>query len=179
MRSSRIRALLLEAFCVLLGLSPLSPGLAQPAMPLRAESRDAALGFIGTMNFLVGRIGRDCLQTAGRPESAQELVQSWQQRNAKYVNASAGYMDKILGAALSEGGTERRDQLLREITTPARACADSMLQGWFQKGAKDDVCKRVLGWLDRGGFDISPNVPMYAELEALVKWSQCASCSVQ
>lgn len=92
------RKLFLPVWICALGMS-FQAG-AQQLESVASESRDAAVGLIGSMQFTVGRLGRDCLSLLGRQESAQEFVGSWQQRNRKYVEAAAGYVQ----ARLQEAG---------------------------------------------------------------------------
>lgn len=44
------------------------------ASQITTESRDASTAYIGTVNFVVGRVGRDCLSKLGRKDSSQEFV---------------------------------------------------------------------------------------------------------
>ena len=145
---------------------------AQTPVPVFSESRVAALGYIATNNFLIGRIGRECLNVLGRKESPQEFVGGWQSRNSTYIMASAKYMEKLLAEVLATSGAERRDAVQRELQARAQASADQTLQQWFQKGTKEEVCKRSVGLVDAGAFDISQSSPMFNELQALVVWAK-------
>jgi hypothetical protein len=140
---------------------------AQSSPTVRTESRDAALAYIGTMNFIVGRISRDCLKVVGRSESPQEVVQNWQQRNAKYVMAAAKYMETILDNAQTAGGAQGREVLLNKILSASRAPADAMIRGWIEKDGQEVACKRSVQLVDANAFDVSPRVPMFTELESL------------
>lgn len=146
--------------------------MSQATTPIYSETRNAALGYIATANFLVGRIGGNCLAILGRSESPQDFARAWQQRNAKYVVAAAKYMEKVLEEALAAGGTERRDAILRGYTSTARANADATFQGWLQSAPKEEVCKRSVALVDSGTMDISAKSPMFRELEALASWAQ-------
>ena len=61
-----------------------------------SQTRDGAAAFVATQNFVVGRIGRDCLGELGRSETAAEYREKWQQANAKYYEASTKYMEARL-----------------------------------------------------------------------------------
>lgn len=145
---------------------------AQQATSVISEARDAALGYIASTNFLIGRIGKDCLTVLGRKETPQDFVKNWQTRNSSYVMASAKYMEMRLNEVLATGGPERRDAVLREMQGKAQASVDGMLQQWFRDRSKEEVCKRSVGLVDAGGFDISQSSPMFQELQALVAWAK-------
>jgi hypothetical protein len=145
---------------------------AQLPTSVTSEERDAALGYIASANFLVGRIGRDCLTVLGRKESPQDFARSWQARNSPYVMAAAKYMELKLNEVLVSGGPERKDAVLREMQSKAQASVDGMLQQWFRERSKEEVCKRSVGLVDAGAFDISPSTPMFKELQALVAWAK-------
>jgi hypothetical protein len=145
---------------------------AQAPASVTTESRDAASSFIGTANFIVGRVGRECLAMVGRTESAQQFVSTWQQRNAPYVTASAKYMDKRLDEVAASGGAEKRDAFLRQLRDVVQGNGDSVVRSWLQSGSKVDGCMRAVTLVDTGALDISPKIPMYREIEALVRWAE-------
>lgn len=137
-----------------------------------SESRDAASAYMGTTNFVVGRLGRECLSLLGRPETPKEFVGAWQQRNAKYYSASMKYMVKRLDVALASGGANARDDVARAYGTAVRRNGEGAVADWFSKGSKEDVCKRAVALIDAGAMDVSPKVPIYGELEALATWAK-------
>jgi hypothetical protein len=145
---------------------------AQAPASATTESRDAASGFIGTANFIVGRVGRECLTVVGRTESAQQFVSTWQQRNAPFVMASAKYTDKRLEELAASGGAEKRDEFLRLLRGVVQGNADSVMRSWLQGGSREEACMRAVTLVDTGALDISPKIPMYREIEALVRWAE-------
>lgn len=145
---------------------------AQETTSVISEEREAALGYITSTNFLIGRVGRDCLSVLGRQESAQDFVRNWQTRNAPYVIASSKYLEIRLNEVLANSGAERRDAILREMQSTTQSNVDGVLQKWFQSGNKEKVCQRVVGLVDAGAFDISTSTPVFKELQALVTWIQ-------
>ncbi len=157
---------------VLLATMTLQTVWAQPAEVVASESRDAATAYIGTSNFIVGRIGRDCLALVGRNDTPQQFVGNWQQRNLKYVAASAKYMEKRLDEAQTSGGIEKRNAVVREVTTIVQNNGGATVRSWIERGDKLEACKRAIAIVDAGGMDISPRVPMFSELEALAVWAQ-------
>lgn len=165
-----MRALSFLSTCALVCL--VSSVHAQSSASVRTEARDTALGYMGTGNFLIGRIGRDCLSVVGRTESPKEFVQTWQRRNAKYVLAAAKYMEVRLAEAAAAGGQERRNALLADMQSRSQAAANGLLQSWYASGPKEHVCKRATEMVDTGELDVSPSVKVFAELEALVQWAQ-------
>jgi hypothetical protein len=151
-------------------LAPVS--WAQAPASVTTESRDAASGFIGTANFIVGRVGRECLTVVGRTESAQQFVSTWQQRNAPFIMASSKYMEKRLEEVAASGGAQKRDEFLRQLRGVVQGNADSVIRSWLQGGSKEDACMRAVTLVDTGALDISPKIPMYREIEALVRWAE-------
>jgi hypothetical protein len=153
-------------------LAVLSVCNAQAQERVQSESRDAALGYMGTGNFLVGRIGRDCLSILGRSESPQQFVQSWQGRNAKFVMAAAKYMELRLAEVAASYGEERRNAVLKDMMSRSQAAAEGLLQSWYKSGTKEAVCKRAVEMVDTGRLDVSPSVSVFSDLQALVEWAQ-------
>jgi hypothetical protein len=145
---------------------------AQDSDALISESRDAASAFMGATNFVVGRLGLECLSLLGRPETPKEFVGAWQQRNAKYFSASIKYMGKRLDAALSSGGTAARDSIYREYSYAIKRDGEGSVADWFRKGNKEDICKRAIALIDTGAMDVNAKVPIYEELEALASWAE-------
>lgn len=145
---------------------------AQSGDSVTSESRDAASAYMGTANFVVGRLGRECLSLLGRTETPKEFVGTWQQRNAKYYSASMKYMVKRLDISLAVGGAPARDAVAREYGAAVRRDGEGSVADWFRKGNKEDVCKRVVALIDSGAMDVSPKVPIYGELEALATWAE-------
>lgn len=144
---------------------------AQQAAPATSDARDAASAYIVTGNFIVGRIGRECLALVGRPESPQDFVANWQQRNAPFVKASSRYMDARMAEAAASGGPERREAVLRELRAGVQGSGEAAVQSLLQ-GRKEDSCMRAVTLVDAGALDISPKVPIYDQIEALVRWAE-------
>lgn len=163
-RYSRTAVLILLATAAQLAASQTAPSAT-------TESRDASVAYVGTANFVVGRVGRDCLTLLGRSDSPQEFVETWQQRNLKYLEASQKYIDARLAEAQATGGTGKREAVLRELTTAVRGGAAAIVQSWLIGPDKTDACKRAVAIIDTGAYDFSPTSPMYAELENLVAWA--------
>jgi hypothetical protein len=137
-----------------------------------SESRDAAVGYIGTTNFIVGRVGRDCLALLGRSETPQDFVAAWQQRNSKYLLAVDKYLQRRLAEAYSEGGEKKRDAVLRDVTSVANANGAATVRSWLDTSDKMTACKRAVSLVDMGAMDITSKIPMFGELEALREWSE-------
>ena len=158
---------------VIAALLASAAGAQQPASaPATSESRDAALAYIGTGNFIVGRLARECLAVVGRNESPQAFVAQWQQRNAIYVAASEKYMEKRLEEAEAAGGPERRAAIQQAMRTAVLGGGEEAVRGMLQNGRREESCMRAISLLDAGALDISPRTPIYKELEALVRWAQ-------
>jgi len=137
-----------------------------------SESRDASIAYIGTANFVVGRVGRDCLVMLGRTETPQAFVAAWQQRNVKYLMASQKYMDARFGEAEATGGKEKRNAVMSALTAAVRTGAESTVKSWLDRPNRDEACKRSVALIESGAYDFLPTSPMYGELESLVSWAQ-------
>lgn len=158
---------------LILLLASLAPhSQAQTAATAVTESRDAALAYIGTANFVVGRVGRDCLNLTGRSESAQDYAARWQQRNRPYIQASSKYLAQRLQEASQQGGVTQRDAVQAELTRAVQQAANKTLAGWLGQGDKAESCQRALRLIDQGDYDFGPGSAMYAELVSLLDWAQ-------
>lgn len=144
----------------------------QAAEPATSESRDASTAYLGTANFVVGRVGRDCLSLLGRSETPQAFVATWQQRNTKYLIASQRYMEARFREAEAAGGSEKRNAVVAALGSAVRNGAEATVKSWLDRVEKSDACKHAVALIDSGKYDISSTTPMYAELESLVAWAQ-------
>ena len=146
--------------------------VAQSPLRVESESRDAAAAYIGTQNFMIGRIGRECMAILGRVQSPQQFVQAWQTRNAKYYLAHTKYMVKRLNEALLEGGTAKRDTVLANYSTSVRHEGEGAANDWLSRGERKQTCERVVASIESGAADITSRVPIFEELDALGNWAQ-------
>ena len=146
--------------------------MAQSPLRVESESRDAAAAFVGTQNFMIGRIGRDCMPALGRTETPQQFVQAWQGRNTKYYVSSTKYLAKRLDEALAEGGTTKRDTVLASYKTIIQSNGQAAASLWLERGEQKQACERAVAIIESGANDITPKVRMFDELEALVDWAQ-------
>ncbi|MFA7351366.1 MAG: hypothetical protein WC009_11440 [Methylotenera sp.] len=137
-----------------------------------SESRDASTAYLGTSNFVVGRIGRDCLTLLNRPETPQAFVLAWQQRNAKYLMASQKYMGARLEEAEASGGAEKRNSVMSELTAVVKNGAESIVKSWLDRPDKNEACKFAVSLIESGAYDVSSTSPIFSELEGLVSWAQ-------
>jgi len=161
-----------NSFIVILAFTVTSLTVAQEQPPIASESRDASLAYIGTANFIVANVASKCASTFGRDKSSKIFVLSWQERNAKYVLAAAIYMEKRLNELHEMGGPAERDAVYQEITSAAQANGKAAMRGWFNNGDYKKACEHIVGLIDDGKFDITPQAPMYDELEGLATWAQ-------
>ncbi len=150
---------------------PSSP--AAPATPatVTTESRDAVLGYVGTMNFAVGRAAAHCLPRLGRADTPQAFVAAWQRRNARFLAATDKYMSVMLAEAEAAGGAERRDAVLRQLMGMVRASAEQVVAS-LMRGDPATACQRVIGLMETAAFDIGETSPMFREVLSLVRWAE-------
>jgi hypothetical protein len=140
--------------------------------PVTSESRDASTAYLGTSNFVVGRIGRDCLALLNRPETPQAFVSTWQERNAKYLMASQKYMVLRLAEAETSGGPETKNAVISALSAVVQNGAESIVKSWIDRPDKIEACKFAVALIESGAYDVSSSSPMYDELENLVSWAQ-------
>lgn len=145
---------------------------AQGVDELETESRNVASAFMGAANFVVGRIGIECLGLLGRLETPREFVNIWQERNAKYYTASTKYIAKKMEVADATGGVVARDAVLKEYSAIVRKEGEATLVDWIGKGSKSEGCHRAVMLIDQGILDVTPEVPVYQDLQALAVWSK-------
>lgn len=139
---------------------------------LETESRNVASAFMGAANFVVGRIGVECLSMLGRLETPREYVNIWQERNAKYYDASTKYIAKKMEAADASGGVVARDAVLKEYSSIVRKEGEATIAAWVGKSGKREGCQRAVSLIDRGILDVNPEIPIYEDLQALAVWSK-------
>ena len=144
----------------------------EPNSAATSESRDASTAYLGTANFVVGRVGRDCLSLLGRNESPKAFVSAWQQRNGKYLLAMQKYMEARFREAEAAGGVDRRNAIINALNSAVSSNAEATVKSWLDRPDKEGACKRAVGLIESGSYDVSATSPMYGELEALVAWAQ-------
>lgn len=145
---------------------------AQEVDPIESESRNVASAFMGAANFVVGRIGIECLPLLSRLETPREFVNIWQDRNTKYYVASTKYIAKKMEAAFASGGAIARDAVLRDYSAIVRKEGEGIIKDWIGKGNKREGCQQAVMLIDKGILDVSPEAPIYQDLEALAVWSK-------
>lgn len=158
-----------KMICLAAVLAPLV-AFADANDSIATESRDAASAYIGTNNFIVGRMAVECFGVLERSLPPQEYATQWRQRNAKFYVASITYMGQRLKAAEQSGGPAAMEALRSKYSAAVRGDGAATVADFFKKGEKTEVCRRVIGLIDGGAFDIKPNSPMYPELLALVEY---------
>jgi hypothetical protein len=145
---------------------------AQEVDALESESRNVSSAFIGAANFVVGRIGIECLGLLGRLETPREYVNIWQERNAKYYNASTRYIAKKMEAAEATGGVVARDAVLKEYSAIVRKEGEGTIVDLVGKGNKREGCHRAVMLIDQGILDVNADIPIYQDLQALAVWAK-------
>ena len=156
---------------ILLAATLLSAAQAQQPASAVNKARDDASIYVSTGNFIVGRIAHECLALVGRSETPQEFVGQWRQRNARYVSASAKYMDRRMEEAEAGGGPQAREALLRDLRSAVQGPGETLVRNWLQNGRREESCMRAVTLLDTGALDISSRTAIYDDLEALVRWA--------
>ncbi len=144
--------------------------LADDRVMVASESRDAASAYIGTSNFIVGRVARDCFESLERKDTPKEFVAIWQKRNERYYSAALAYMTARLDEAQAAGGEAAVQKVESAYAAAVRGNGVAAVEGMFKSGDRVDVCKKIVASIDAGAFDVTPEAKMYGELEALVSF---------
>lgn len=135
-----------------------------------SESRDAATAYILTQNFIVGRTARDCFPDLGRTDTPKDFVVQWQHANTKYFAAAISYMNRRLAEAEALGGQKARNEVAMALNSAINVDGTGAVNDFFKRDEKHEVCKKVIGLMDVGAFNIDIRSPMYGELQALVQY---------
>jgi hypothetical protein len=141
---------------------------------VESKSRDRSAAFVATQNFIVGRLGRDCLKEVGRPETPLEYQQSWQRENARYFAAANKYM----AARLAEiADPEERDRVQHAYYAAAQKSGELATKQLYGQGRTSEVCKYALTIVDAGNMNIDEfgkvtKLPIMKDLEELVAWAE-------
>jgi hypothetical protein len=138
--------------------------------PVASESRDAATAYILTQNFIIGRTARDCFANLERTDTPKEFVALWQKQNTKYFSAAITYMNRRLTEAESLSGVEARNNVANALNAAINKDGSGAVNSFFKTGEKQEICKRVIGLMEAGVFNIDSRSPMYGELQALVSY---------
>src|SRR5215831_3148208 len=91
----------------------------QLAKVAELDPLDIAAGYIHGRDYMVGRIGAECLTKLGRKESVQELLNAWEERNVAYLEAGVKYFQFRRNEAAKRGDQEERKKLEQEIEDQA------------------------------------------------------------
>jgi hypothetical protein len=137
-------------------------------------SHVAAAGYLGMVNFVVGRMSRDCARTLNRKESfAKEKEALWQERNAEYYQSAtmlsannASYHERIEGPA-------SREFVLKGLIDNTRKTGEEFVETYFQSARdKPTACSRFQQEFEQGVYDVTPRLPFYNELNEIVDISR-------
>jgi len=133
------------------------------------EPHNAASAAIGTANFIVGRMARECYAALGESESfVQSFTKSWQQRNEKYIRAATIYAANVLSYYERTKGSQAKEAALREYVSSVRGQGAATVEEWLAKGERADVCRRFRSHVEAGSLDMGPTHPLYKEATELV-----------
>ena len=137
-----------------------------------SEERDATRKYIETVNYLVGRMDRDCSNASTIGNQSESLASKWQSENKPFVSASKTYMQRKLGEALKNGGEELRDKILRESLLGSREIGDQAFEDMIKGDGKEEGCNKALVLFEQGGFNFTPKHPLIDHLMELVSWAR-------
>lgn len=135
-----------------------------------SEPHNAAAAAIGTQNFIVGRMAKECYATIGKPESfVQEFTQAWQKRNDPYLTAAIMYTANLLSYYERTQGPEIKQAVLQAYVQAVRGQGAAAVADRFASGSRVEVCNRFISQVDAGLFDVTPDYPFFKELTEVVQ----------
>jgi hypothetical protein len=136
--------------------------------PFFSEPHNAAAASLGQTNFFIGRMGRECFTLLQKPESwMHDLVKSWQDRNAKYYVATQAYLLVLVKETERVKGKEAADRTVAAYTAAVTRDGEGAVADAFAKVSKLEMCKKIVGLIDAGAFDVNSKHPFFTELERL------------
>lgn len=160
-----------SALCLF--FAPVVVAAAAPG-PVASESRDASAAYILTQNFVIGRTSRDCFAMLGRTDSPKSFEVAWQQRNSQYMTAAITYMKRRLAEAESSAGVAGSNRVASALNAAIAKDGLGAVEDLLTKGDKPSACKKVIGLMEQGAFDIDSRSPMFDELRALVSYVEAS-----
>lgn len=143
---------------------------AQPAASFATPERDAAAVYMAEGEFIVSRIATECLELVGRAQSPKALLASWKGRNARFVKASAKYIEMRLQEAEARGPGER-EALEKQVRAAVEGNGEASLRSLLQ-GRREEGCMYGVTLIDTGTLDVLPSSPQYKQLDALARWAE-------
>ncbi len=162
---------------VALALGTLLPAAqAQGASPASSssqalmEQRNAAAGFAGTVKFAVGRAARTCGELLGKDEQyMRAIADDWTQRNSRYATAAERWTSMLLTAMAQAQGREAAsrayEQLMAAVQRDAAQSVAALLGS--EPAVQKSRCEQLPAVIANGALDITPQAPLYAELQEL------------
>jgi hypothetical protein len=139
--------------------------------PVATESRDASAAYILTQNFVIGRTARDCFPLLERADTPKSFEAAWQQRNARYMNAAKTYLNRRLAEAESKSGSAGMQRVAAALSAAIAHNGGGAVADMIGKDDKQAACRKVIGLMEAGAFDIDQRSPMFGEIQALLNYA--------
>ena len=138
-----------------------------------SQTRDASAAFIATQNYIVGRLGRVCLEELKRSDDPADYLKKWQRDNAKYYDSANKYMDARLKEIPDD---EERDAVQSSYYSAVNSKGEAAVDQVLGRSSKTESCKYAITLIDAGSMNIedfvkSAKLPIMPNLEELVAWA--------
>lgn len=160
-----------HVFATLLFCSATAAAAAEAFGPVATESRDASAAYILTQNFVIGRTARDCFPILERADSPKSFEAAWQQRNAPYMAAAKTYLKRRLAEAESKAGRAGMQSVVAALNAAIAQNGGGAVADMIEKDDKQAACRKVIGLMEGGAFDIDQRSPMFGEIQALLNYA--------
>lgn len=142
---------------------------AQAALPRPfSEERNAAVGFVATRTYFVGRMASTCKPLLGQPESfPADLVAKWRTANLSYVRATTIYLAELVKSIPDpQAGKAFMARLNATVQANGQAAVNDALTGSDED--RKAACMKFVIQFAEGRFQVTEQGPFFATLQGLV-----------
>jgi hypothetical protein len=157
----------------LLAISTLCWGSAvhpQVVSKLASPSRDAALVYLRSVEYVVRRVDGDCSVPGSRSDSSGRLERVWRERHASYLHAAEKYLHARLDELQRSGGSDVAKAIDSAVQTRSVQLGEANVRVLLPN-ISAHTCDAARELVEAGRFDVSPVLSNYDDLARLVVWA--------
>lgn len=148
-------------------LSPIEIAAKAAVTPPFSEERNAAVGFVATQNFYIGRMALTCKPLLGQPDSfPSDMVAKWRTANGQYVRAMTVYLsDLVKSIPDPTGAKDFVNYINNTVQRNGQGAVNDVIKGTDEE--RKTVCMQfVINFAD-GRLNITEKTPFFATLQGL------------
>lgn len=135
----------------------------------KVESYHASVGFVMTLNNLIGRTAKSCMQHLNKDDKwMNDLILRWTNTNKQYVAASKLYLENYfdeLNSKSEEASEALQRHILKVVTRNSKLSTQEILSKY---SSKIKSCENFEDNVMQGNYDITTKTKMYNELQNLI-----------